>query len=70
MLEEYVLHGLRETPTAIYPELSAGNPTKSSETTFGGVTLTTTKHQESWRFARSYFAPQATDPNDRAERLI
>lgn len=70
VLKKYVLHGLRETPTAIYPELSAGDATKSSEATFGGVTLTTTKHQESWGFARSYFAPQATDPNDRAERLI
>ena len=70
MLEKYVAYGLRETPTAIYPETASGDHEKSKQVASGGVTLTTTKHQEAWSFARSNFATQVTDPNDRVERLI
>ncbi|KAI9842793.1 MAG: hypothetical protein M1837_006896 [Sclerophora amabilis] len=64
---KYLQYGLRETPTALYPESSleddAGLP-------LGAVTLTTTKHQEAWSYVRSNFATQSADPNDPGERLM
>lgn len=70
VFEKYVAYGLRETPTAIYPTSAPNKLTKPTEPTSGAVTLTTTKHQEAWSYVRSNFVPQATDPNDRVERLI
>lgn len=67
VLEKYLLYGLRETPTLIYPAEVSGSPTKAAS---GAVTLTTTKHQEAWSYLRSNFAPQKSDPYDHAERLI
>lgn len=46
-LEKYIEHGLRSTPTALYPDHKHS----------GGTTLTTTKHQEAWSFLRPNFAP-------------
>ena len=37
VLAQYVEHGLRPTPTLLYPDAPEGS-----------VTLTTTKHQEAW----------------------
>ena len=67
VLEKYLIYGLRETPTLIYPAGISENPT---ETAPDGVTLTTTKHQEAWSYVRSNFSPQASDPYDHVERLI
>ncbi|TVY93746.1 Abhydrolase domain-containing protein [Lachnellula willkommii] len=58
-LDNYLQYGLRSTPTAVYPE-----PENA-----GGVTLTTTKHQEAWSFIRSNFAPMAANQDDRSELL-
>ena len=52
VLDLLVKHGLRETPTKLYPDSS------------GEVTLTTTKHQEIFSFSREYHAPRAGDPPD------
>ena len=56
-LNNYLTYGLRETPTAIYPGAQRGS-----------VTLTTTKHQESWSFLRSRFEPLTDDSHK--ERLL
>ena len=55
-LEKYLQYGLRETPTALYPDAPNGS-----------VTLTTTKHQEVWSFVRSNFISM---PDDRQARLL
>ena len=55
-LNKYLQYGLRETPTALYPDAPSGS-----------VTLTTTKHQEVWSFVRSNFLPA---PNKRQARLL
>lgn len=67
-LNKYVLHNLRKTPTAIYPSTASGDSTSS--TPCGAVTLTTTKHQEAWTYARSNFTLQSNDVNDLQERLL
>ena len=48
VLERWLQYGLRDTPTAIYPE-------RQVEGTDIPVTLTTTKHQEVWTFLRPNF---------------
>ncbi|KAF2202542.1 alpha/beta-hydrolase [Delitschia confertaspora ATCC 74209] len=59
-LDKYLQHGLRKTPTALYP-----NAPPSS------VTLTTTKHQESWSYVRSTFAPvPPEDKLNKQERIL
>ncbi|KAF1957628.1 alpha/beta-hydrolase [Byssothecium circinans] len=59
-LDRYLAHGLRETPTPIYPNATPGS-----------VTLTTTKHQEAWLFLRSTFRPLPPDGKpDEVERYI
>ena len=50
VLQKFLLHGLRPTPTSLNP-ISETNPA-------GSVTLTTTKHQEAWVFQRPNFQPQ------------
>jgi pimeloyl-ACP methyl ester carboxylesterase len=45
VLERWLVHGLRDTPTALYPTAPAGS-----------VTLTTTKHQEVLTYLRQRFA--------------
>ncbi|KAL8834223.1 MAG: hypothetical protein Q9170_003854 [Blastenia crenularia] len=52
VLKNYLKYGLRELPTSVYPDLPAGVPDDQSRP----VTLTTTKHQEVWTFARSNFS--------------
>lgn len=47
VLRLWLKYGLRSTPTALYP------PTPSLPD--GAVTLTTSKHQESWTYIRPYF---------------
>lgn len=59
VLDKHLEYGLRPTPTTIYP-----GPEHA-----GGMTLTTTKHQEAWSFLRSNFDPVSTDPESRSERL-
>ena len=49
-LGNYLVYGLRKTPTAVYPAASEGS-----------VTLTITKHQESWSYVRSRFEPLTHD---------
>ena len=60
VFRRYLDVGLRATPTDIYP-LSHDNVKP------GSVTLTTTKHQEAWSFARPTLTPRLTDPT--AEEL-
>ena len=57
VLDKYLHYGLRKTPTAIYPAAPEGS-----------VTLTTTKHQESWTYLRSNFEPLTHDRG--IERLL
>ena len=57
VLISYLQFGLRKTPTAIYPAAPEGS-----------VTLTTTKHQESWSYMRSNFEPLTHDRD--IERLL
>ena len=57
VLDSYLHYGLRKTPTAIYPAAPEGS-----------VTLTTTKHQESWTYLRSNFEPLTHDRG--IERLL
>lgn len=57
VLDRYLHYGLRKTPTAIYPAAPEGS-----------VTLTTTKHQESWTYLRSNFEPLTHDRS--IERLL
>ena len=57
-LAAYITYGLQPTPTPLHPTAPAGS-----------VTLTTTKHQEAWAFARANLAPyNSTDAN--LERLM
>ncbi|KAL2059537.1 hypothetical protein ABVK25_000830 [Lepraria finkii] len=56
-LDKYLQYGLRETPTALYPQESKNGP----------VTLTTTKHQEAWSYLRSNFISM---PDDDQARLV
>ncbi|MCJ1433954.1 hypothetical protein MMC27_003319 [Xylographa pallens] len=56
VLERWLQYGLRDTPTAIYPE-------KPAEGVDVPVTLTTTKHQEVWTFLRPNFHGMDTDGN-------
>ena len=54
VLKAYLMYGLRETPTVVYPNL----PAKNGEPP---VTLTTTKHQEAWSYMRPNFSPTGVD---------
>ena len=58
-LAKYLQYGLRNLPTAVYPETTEPN----------AVTLTTTKHQESWSYVRPNFSPMLAQPNLDTERL-
>jgi pimeloyl-ACP methyl ester carboxylesterase len=59
-LEKYLQYGLRDTPTALYPN----NPP-------GTVTLTTPKAQEAWSYVRSTFTTRPSeDLLDEEERLL
>ncbi|KAI4176715.1 MAG: hypothetical protein LQ346_007821 [Caloplaca aetnensis] len=64
-LEKYLDYGLRELPTAVYPNL----PLKNTPSQLLPVTLTTTKHQEVWTFARSNFSARA-DQLSAEDRII
>ncbi|KAL9612196.1 MAG: hypothetical protein Q9167_003184 [Letrouitia subvulpina] len=66
VLSLYVKYGLRELPTAVYPNLtsSLSSPKEELEKE-KQVTLTTTKHQEAWSYVRSTFEPQEDDERDR-----
>ena len=55
VLNQYLAFGLRQVPTALYGQ----NGTAPQE----AVTLTTTKHQESWSYVRPNFEPQSEDMN-------
>ncbi|MCJ1382152.1 hypothetical protein MMC17_005264 [Xylographa soralifera] len=57
VLQCWLQYGLRDTPTAIYPE----KPAQGADIP---VTLTTTKHQEVWTFLRPNF--QGMDANGNA----
>lgn len=51
VFERMMKYGLRELPTALYPETPSGQSTKEGPY----VTLTTTKHQEAWSLMRPNF---------------
>lgn len=51
-LRLFIKHGLRDTPTEIYPES-------------GGVTLATSKAQEAWSFLRGHFADVGDEESER-----
>ena len=61
VLDLYLRFGLRQVPTAIYPYPSADNSVQKDS-----VTLTTTKHQESWSYLRPNFEPQS----EKMDRLL
>lgn len=54
VLDRYLQYGLRQVPTAIYSYPSTDNSVQKDS-----VTLTTTKHQESWSYLRPNFEPQS-----------
>lgn len=56
VLQLWLQYGLRDTPTAIYPE----KPLEGADVP---VTLTTTKHQEVWTFLRPNFQGIDSDGN-------
>ncbi|KAF1956868.1 alpha/beta-hydrolase [Byssothecium circinans] len=59
-LEKYLEHGLRQTPTLLYPDAPDGS-----------VTLSTTKHQEAWSYVRSNFTQYPQEGQfDEQERMI
>lgn len=58
VLERYLKYGLRELPCSVYPNVPNSEPRP--------VTLTTSKHQEVWTFARSNFSP----PDPARDRLV
>ncbi|KAL8898240.1 MAG: hypothetical protein Q9207_006804 [Kuettlingeria erythrocarpa] len=64
-LGKYLHYGLRDLPTLVYPNLPANNPPGQSS----AVTLTTTKHQEVWTFARSNFSARS-DQLSAEDRII
>ena len=55
VLEKYLCYGLRETPTALYPTPTKLEQNSGVQSPDQPVTLTTTKHQEAWTYARSNF---------------
>ncbi|KAL2140778.1 hypothetical protein VTI28DRAFT_3253 [Corynascus sepedonium] len=67
VLDLWVRHGLRDLPTALYPQppSSSGKP-KGGD---GPVTLTTTKHQEVFTFLRPTYRGAGTDLRDRDPNL-
>lgn len=56
VLDLWIEHGIRSTPTALYPDERGG-----------AVTLSTTKHQEVWSFLRPMFS-RKTGELDEAQR--
>lgn len=54
--ERYITYGLRSVPTALYNPAS-GDPKVGPQ----AVTLTTTKHQESWSFTTPNLEPESLD---------
>ena len=64
-LDKYLSFGLREVPTALYPD-----PVESTKRELGAVTLKTSKHQEAWTYVRSNFDPQPARAKDPNQQLI
>lgn len=62
VFKRMVEHGLRELPTALYPEPPLATKPKPQDSY---VTLTTSKHQEVWTFMRQNF-----DSRDSAGRIL
>ena len=52
VVEKYLKFGLRPVPTPIY------DPDRDSTVSSNAVTLTTSKHQEAWSYARANFEPE------------
>jgi hypothetical protein len=61
VLEKYLEFALRPVPTALYP-----NPVEGGAVSPASVTLTTSKHQESWNYVRPNFEPQ----DEHTDRLL
>jgi pimeloyl-ACP methyl ester carboxylesterase len=61
VLDKYIEFGLRQVPTALYPDRVNGATVSS-----GAVTLTTSKHQEAWNYLRPNFSQQ----DEGADRLL
>ena len=64
-LDRHLKFGLRDVPTALYPD-----PVNPTEQNSHAVTLTTSKHQEAWTYLRSNFSPLSAHPQDPAEQLV
>ncbi|KAI9674548.1 MAG: hypothetical protein M1817_001886 [Caeruleum heppii] len=60
VLQLWLQHGLRRIPTVVHPKSSSYSPE--------AVTLTTTKHQEVWTFARPSFFHEMSQANQSFDR--
>lgn len=71
VLDRFLEHGLRETPTPLYPTAATSHDSAHSGCKIP-VTLTTSKHQEAWSYLRPNFSPRpAGDPSlNHQERLL
>lgn len=58
VFDRWIQYGLRDLPTAVYPELPSPAPAGKQDETHTPVTLTTTKHQEVWTFLRPNYKGQ------------
>ena len=63
VLKKWVEFGLRDLPTAVYPNISTSQDAKTA------VTLTTPKHQEVFTFARPNYGGQGTDGKQITNRI-
>jgi hypothetical protein len=58
VLDKYIEFGLRQVPTALYPDRVKGAAASAD-----AVTLTTSKHQEAWNYVRPNFGHQDDGPD-------
>lgn len=63
VLERMVRYGLRDLPTALYPDTSSRNGNTDSR-----VTLTTTKHQEVWTLIRPNYSSRDASGHIKIDR--
>ena len=61
MLDKYIEFGLRQVPTALYPD-----PVEEVTVSPASVTLATSKHQEAWTYLRPNFESQG----EQSDRLL
>lgn len=65
VLDKWINHGLRDVPTALFPDIEAARKAAGSGPSDTPVTLTTTRHQEVFTFSRPNFEriPEKTPIN-------